>query len=37
MVTRFKDSILVDDIHYNESSAVFIATYYHDILVNVLK
>lgn len=37
MFTGFNDSMLADDVHYNESGAEFIATRYYNILVNVLE
>ena len=37
MATGFNDSYLADDVHYNETGAIFIANQYYDVLVNVLK
>ena len=37
MVTGFNDSLLADDVHYNEAGALFIANRYYKVLVNVLQ
>jgi lysophospholipase L1-like esterase len=37
MFTGFDDSLLADDIHYNEAGAEFIATRYYNVLINVLE
>lgn len=37
MFTGFGDSLLADDVHYNEAGADFIATRYYNQLVNVLE
>ncbi len=37
MFTGFTDTLLADDVHYNESGADFIATRYYDVLKNVLE
>ena len=37
MFTGFNDSLLADDIHYNEAGAEFIATRYYNVLINVLE
>ena len=36
MFTGFNDSMLADDVHYNESGAEFIATRYYNELENIL-
>ena len=36
MFTDFDDSLLADDIHYNEAGAEFIATRYYNLLQNIL-
>ncbi|MEM8999861.1 MAG: GDSL-type esterase/lipase family protein [Bacteroidota bacterium] len=36
MVTGFNDSLLTDDVHYNETGAKFIAARYFDLLQNEL-
>lgn len=37
MFTGFDDSLLADDVHYNEAGAAFIATRYYDVLKNILE
>lgn len=37
MFTGFDDSLLADDVHYNESGAEFIATRYYNVLENILE
>jgi len=37
MFSGFNDSLLADDVHYNEDGAKFIAKRYFDLLVNFLK
>lgn len=37
MFTGFTDSLLADDVHYNEAGAEFIATRYYNVLENVLE
>ena len=37
MYSDFNDSLLADDVHYNENGAKFIAERYFNVLVNVLK
>ena len=37
MYTGFNDSLLADDVHYNEDGAKFIAERYFDVLVNILE
>jgi lysophospholipase L1-like esterase len=37
MYTRFSDSLLADDVHYNEAGAEFIATRYYNELENILE
>jgi lysophospholipase L1-like esterase len=37
MFTGFNDSMLADDVHYNQSGAEFIATRYYNVLINVLE
>ena len=37
MYSGFNDSLLADDVHYNENGAKFIAERYFDILVSVLE
>lgn len=37
MFTGFTDSLLADDVHYNESGAKFIATKYYNELENILE
>lgn len=37
MFTGFTDSLLADDVHYNEAGAEFIATRYYHILENLLE
>ena len=37
MFTGFDDSLLADDVHYNESGAEFIANRYYNILMNILN
>ena len=37
MFSGFNDSLLADDVHYNEDGAKFIAGRYFDLLVNVLE
>lgn len=37
MVTGFGDSLLADDVHYNEAGADFIAERYYDVLVGLLE
>lgn len=36
MYTGFTDSLLADDVHYNESGANFIALRYYDVLKDIL-
>lgn len=37
MNTEFDDTLLADDVHYNEAGANFIATRYYEVLVNILN
>ena len=37
MYSGFKDSLLADDVHYNEDGAKFIAVRYFDLLVSILE
>ena len=37
MFSGFNDSLLADDVHYNEDGAKFIAKRYFDLLVNLLE
>ena len=37
MFTGFSDSLLADEVHYNEAGASFIANRYYETLVNFLK
>lgn len=37
MFTGFDDSLLADDVHYNEAGAKFIADRYYDVLQDVLN
>jgi len=37
MFTGFTDSLLADDVHYNEAGADFIANRYYNVLINVLE
>ena len=37
MFSGFNDSLLADDVHYNEDGAKFIAGRYFDLLVNYLE
>lgn len=37
MFTDFTDSLLADDVHYNEAGAEFIAARYYNVLINVLE
>jgi lysophospholipase L1-like esterase len=37
MFTDFTDSLLADDVHYNEAGANFIASRYYTILQNILE
>ena len=37
MFSGFNDSLLADDVHYNEDGAKFIAGRYFDLLVSVLE
>ncbi|MET1259046.1 GDSL-type esterase/lipase family protein [Flagellimonas sp. DF-77] len=37
MATGFGDSLLADDVHYNEAGAGFIAARYYDVLQGVLE
>jgi lysophospholipase L1-like esterase len=37
MFTGFNDSLLADDVHYNEAGAEFIATRYYNVLENILE
>lgn len=37
MFTGFTDSLLADDVHYNETGAYFIASRYYAILENILE
>ena len=37
MFSGFNDSLLADDVHYNEDGAKFIAGRYFDLLVNILE
>ncbi|MEO1514106.1 MAG: GDSL-type esterase/lipase family protein [Bacteroidota bacterium] len=37
MVTGFNDSLLADDVHYNEAGAKFIADRYYEVLKGVLQ
>lgn len=37
MATGFSDALLVDDVHYNEAGADFIASRYYNVLVNILE
>lgn len=36
MATGFQDSFLADNVHYNQSGAVFIATRYYEVLKDLL-
>ena len=37
MSTGFTDSLLADDVHYNEAGAIFIASRYYTVLANILE
>jgi lysophospholipase L1-like esterase len=37
MFTGFTDSLLADDVHYNEAGADFIASRYYSVLENILE
>ena len=37
MYSGFDDSLLADDVHYNEDGAKFISNRYFNILKNLLK
>lgn len=37
MFTGFNDSLLADEVHYNETGAEFIATRYYNVLENILE
>lgn len=37
MFTSFNDSLLADDVHYNEAGAEFIADRYYNVLENILE
>lgn len=37
MFTNFNDSMLADDVHYNEAGAEFIADRYYTVLENILE
>ncbi len=37
MFTGFNDSLLADEVHYNEAGAQFVAERYHDILKDLLE
>ena len=37
MFTSFNDSLLADDVHYNEAGAEFIAYRYYNVLENILE
>ena len=37
MYTGFTDSMLADDVHYNEIGAEFIASRYYSTLINLLE
>ena len=37
MHTDFSDSLLADEVHYNEAGATFIAERYYNVLVNLLE
>ncbi len=37
MFTGFTDSLLADDVHYNEAGANFIASQYYNVLLNILE
>jgi len=37
MFTGFNDSLLADDVHYNEAGAEFIADRYYNVLENILE
>ena len=37
MFTGFNDGLLVDDVHYNEAGAEFIANRYYNALVTILE
>ncbi len=37
MFTGFNDSLLADDVHYNEAGAEFIANRYYNVLENILE
>ncbi|MEO1054101.1 MAG: GDSL-type esterase/lipase family protein [Bacteroidota bacterium] len=37
MFTGFSDSLLADDVHYNEAGAIFIAERYYAVLQDILK
>ena len=34
---KFNDSLLADDVHYNEAGAEFIANKYYNVLINILE
>jgi len=37
MFTGFTDSLLADDVHYNEAGAAFIAEQYYSVLIDILE
>lgn len=37
MFTGFTDSLLADEVHYNEAGADFIASRYYTLLENILE
>ena len=37
MFTGFNDSLLADDVHYNEAGAKFIADRYYTVLIDILR
>ena len=37
MFTDFDDSLLADEVHYNEAGAEFVAQRYYDVMINYLK
>lgn len=37
MFTGFNNSLLADDVHYNEAGAEFIANRYYNVLINILE
>lgn len=37
MYTNFTDSMLADEVHYNEAGASFVAAQYYNVLVNIME